>query len=177
MMDVRDFIPENEKVRPIASISMDMKFYDKIKEGRKTRTARLERKANVGDVVRIFDDLYIITERRIYPFERLVQETYLEEGFNTPEEFATELYRIYNTQVYSSYIYSHKFTKYVGEISDQLQCNGKDACFGCSRIYSVPMATGGEIFCHNGNRWIGSWNNAQKKIDIPKRCGLYDGGC
>jgi len=53
MMDVRDFIPENEKVRPIASISMDMKFYDKIKEGRKTRTARLERKANVGDVVRI----------------------------------------------------------------------------------------------------------------------------
>jgi len=159
----------------IKEISMDARFINMIETGKKTRTARMDAKANVGDVVSIFNRLYVITERKIYPFERLVKETWSEEGFNNEGEFSTALYRIYGTEVYGSYLYSHKFKPYHGEITDQLQQDGHEACFGCSRIFSVPVSSGGEIYCRNGNRCIGSWNDAQKTIDIPKRCCNYDG--
>lgn len=175
MMDVRDYIPRNERPGELREIQFEMKFFDAIENGTKTRTARLEPKANAGEVVLIFGRKYIITERRIYPFVRLVQETYRDEGFTSPEEFSGVLFRIYGTEVYGSHLYSHKFAPYKGEISDQIKANGRDSCFGCGRgnLYTIPTSWGGEFYCRHGNRLVGSWCNAQKKVDMPKRCSMH----
>ena len=161
----------------IKKISMDMKFYEAVASGTKTRTARTEIKADIGEVVQIFDRLFVITERKMYNFRRLVDETYIEEGFSTPEELSTALYRIYGTDVYSTQLYSHKFAPYIGEISDQLKANGHSACFGCSKknLYTVQTSWGGEFWCHRGNRLVGGWNNAHKRIDVPERCSMHGG--
>ncbi len=159
----------------IKKISFDMKFYDKINSGAKVRTARPEAKADVGEIVQIFDKLYVITERRIYPFLRLINETYTEEGFDTSEEFSVELKRIYGDGVYSRHMYSHKFMPYNGEISDQIRGNGIKTCFGCSRgnLYTVPASWGGEFYCRRKNQCTGMWISAQKRIELPERCGLH----
>jgi len=161
-------------------ISMDARFIDLIESGKKTRTARRESKGNVGEIVGIFNKPYVIVEKKIYPFPRLVDETWEEEGFFSREEFATVLYKLYGTEVYDSYLYSHKFKPYMGEIEDQIERNGHvKTCFGCplGNLYTVPTSFGGEFFCRHGNRIVGSWNNAHKSIKLPERCGLYEGGC
>ena len=161
-------------------ISMDARFIEAVESGRKTRTARLESKANVGEIVGIYNRPYVIVEKKILPFPRLVEETWEEEGFFSKEEFATVFYRLYGTEVYSSHLYSHKFKPYMGEISDQIECNGKvKTCFGCplEHLYTVPTSWGGEFFCRRDHGLKGGWNTAQKSIKLPERCGLYEGGC
>lgn len=156
-------------------LSMEAKYIELVESGRKTRTARLEPKANVGEIVSIFNKPYVVTERRIYPFKRLIEETYAEEGFGSPEEFSVALKRIYGDAVYGNYLYSHKFKPYKGEIEAQIAGNGHGACFGCpeKNLYTVPTSFGGEYFCRHGNRCVGWWSNAHKTIELPKRCELY----
>lgn len=157
-------------------LSMDAKYIEWVESGRKTRTARTEAKANIGDVVSIYNKPYLVTDRRIYPFARLVQETYSEEGFNSSEEFSVALKRIYGEMVYGMNLYSHKFRKYDGEVDDKLKNNGHDACWGCSQQYSIPGSCGdGDIYCHRGNRKIGRWSYPRREIEVPKRCSCYDG--
>jgi hypothetical protein len=157
-------------------LSMDARYIELIESGRKIRTARTEAKANIGDVVSIFNKPYLVTDRRIYPFARLVQETYQEEGFGSPEEFSVALKRIYGDTVYGMNLYSHKFRKYDGEVDDKLRNNGHDACWSCSNLYSIPGSTGnGEFYCHNGNRRLGAWSYPRREIEVPKRCSCYDG--
>lgn len=157
-------------------LAMEAQFIEAIASGKKTRTARTEAKANVGDIVSIHNKLYLITDRRIYPFSRLVQETYSEEGFNSPEEFSATLKRIYGESVYSMNLYSHKFRKYDGEVWEKLKDNGCESCFTCSEMYSIPGSTGnGEFYCHRGNRRIGAWSYPRRELEVPKRCSCYDG--
>ena len=158
-------------------LSMDARYIELIESGRKIRTARTEAKANIGDVVSIFNKPYLVTDRRIYPFARLVQETYQEEGFGSHEEFSVALKRIYGETVYGMNLYSHKFRKYDGEVDDKLRNNGHDACWGCTWILNLPgSCQDGEIYCSRGAmRRIGRWSYPRREIEVPKRCSCYDG--
>ena len=157
-------------------ISMDAKYIELIESGRKVRTARMSPKANIGDVVSIFNKPYLITERRIYRFPHLVEATYKEEGFGSREQFEAELRRIYGDAVCRANLYSHKFRKYDGEVWDKIKDNGHDACWGCSQQYSIPGSCGdGDIYCHRGNRRIGRWSYPRRELEVPKRCSCYDG--
>ena len=157
-------------------LSMGAKYIELIESGRKIRTARTEAKANIGEVVSIFNKPYLVTDRRIYPFARLVQETYQEEGFGSPEEFSVALKRIYGDMVYGMNLYSHKFRAYDGEVWDKIKDNGCDSCFSCSLMYSVPgSCEDGELYCRRGNRRIGRWSYPRRELEVPKRCSCYDG--
>lgn len=160
----------------LKELKFDEKYRGLIETGRKIRTARIEAKANIGEVVSIFNKPYLITDRRIYTFERLINETYKDEGFLYPEEFSVELMRIYGNGVYNMNLYSHKFRKYDGEVWDKLKANGDDACWGCKRILNVPgSCENGEIFCTRGAlRQIGSWSYLRRELTVPKRCSRYD---
>jgi len=159
----------------IKELKMDAKFIEKIESGQKTRTARLEPKADIGDIVSIFSNLYVITARTLLPFHRIVAETFKEEGFASANDMATELYRIYGSDLWGSYLWSHKFKPYTGEIQDILRSNGHDTCFGCSNRLEIPTSYGGDFYCRCGMRQTGYWHNAKKEIEPPKRCKRYDG--
>ena len=106
-------------------ISMDAKYIELIESGRKVRTARMSPKANIGDVVSIFNKPYLITERRIMQYPYLVDLTYREEGFGSREQFEAELRRIYGDAVYKANLYSHKFRAYDGEVIKERDGNNK----------------------------------------------------
>ena len=79
--------------------------------GKKTCTTRTKRYGKRGDTFRVGDEIFVLTEVKRMPLEKIVNTLYKEEGFSNPEAFKEYLAKLDIPLEPTTVLWVHRFKK------------------------------------------------------------------